>query len=127
MIFSRSKWKQLYFFILFFLAFDFCQFCVVIRGFSSPPQRPKTSDFEGFLYQILSIPLFSYNNCSESFVKVRYYSTHIFLIILFHLRLRFVRYLCGPLLSCFNPIPSSTCFINYGRRMKLMFAFTGSA
>ena len=30
----------------FFLAFDF-RFCVVIR-FSSPPQRPMTSDFEGF-------------------------------------------------------------------------------
>ena len=28
--------------------------------FSSPPQRPMTSDFEGFLYQILSIRLFSY-------------------------------------------------------------------
>ena len=27
-------------------------------GFSSPPQRPMTSDFEGFLYQILSITLF---------------------------------------------------------------------
>ena len=32
----------------FFLAFDFCRFCVVIRFFSSPPQRPMTSDFEGF-------------------------------------------------------------------------------
>ena len=30
--------------------------------FSSPPQRPITSDFEGFLYQILSIILFSYLN-----------------------------------------------------------------
>ena len=30
--------------------------------FSSPPQRPMTSDFEGFLYQILSITLFSYLN-----------------------------------------------------------------
>ena len=28
--------------------------------FSSPPQRPMTSDFEGFVYQILSIKLFSY-------------------------------------------------------------------
>ena len=27
-------------------------------GFSSPPQRPKTSDFEGFLSQILSITVF---------------------------------------------------------------------
>ena len=32
---------------LFFLAFDFCRYCVVIRFFSSPPQRPMTSDFEG--------------------------------------------------------------------------------
>jgi len=45
-----------------FLAFDFCRFFVVIRVFSSPPQRPMTSDFEGFLYQILSITLFSYLN-----------------------------------------------------------------
>ena len=27
---------------------DFCRFCVVISIFSSPPQRPMTSDFEGF-------------------------------------------------------------------------------
>ena len=33
--------------------------------FSSPPQRPMTSDFEGFLYQILSITLFSYLNSWE--------------------------------------------------------------
>ena len=33
---------------LIFLAFDFCGFSVVIRGFSSPPQRPMTSDFEAF-------------------------------------------------------------------------------
>ena len=31
-----------------FLAFKFCRFCVVIRFFSSPPQRPMNSDFEGF-------------------------------------------------------------------------------
>ena len=35
-----------------FLAFDFCRFCVV---FPFPPQRPMTSDFEGF-----SIPDFIY-------------------------------------------------------------------
>ena len=29
-------------------------------GFFIPPQRPMTSDFEGFLYQILFITLFSY-------------------------------------------------------------------
>ena len=34
--------------LLFILAFDFCRFCRVIRVFSSPPQRPMTSDFEGF-------------------------------------------------------------------------------
>ena len=38
--------------VLIFLAFDFCRFCVVIR-FSSPPQQPITSDFEGFLSQTL--------------------------------------------------------------------------
>ena len=40
----------------------------VLRGhsvFSSPPQRPMTSDFEGFLYRILSITLFSYLNSWE--------------------------------------------------------------
>ena len=39
-----------------------------LRGdsfFSSPPQRPMTSNFEGFLYQILSITLFSYFNSWE--------------------------------------------------------------
>ena len=38
-----------------FLEFDFCRFCVVIRVFSSPPQRPMTSDFEDVLSQMLSI------------------------------------------------------------------------
>ena len=33
---------------LFFLSFDFCRFCVVIRFFLSPPQQPMTSNFEGF-------------------------------------------------------------------------------
>ena len=40
----------------------------VLRGhsfFSFPPQRPMTSDFEGFLSQILSITLFSYLNSWE--------------------------------------------------------------
>ena len=40
----------------------------VLRGhsfFSSPPQLPMTSDFEGFLYQILSITFFSYLNYWE--------------------------------------------------------------
>ena len=39
--------------------------CAIIWVFSSPPQRPMTSDFEGFLYQILSITLFSYLNSWE--------------------------------------------------------------
>ena len=34
--------------LVVFLAFDFCRFCVVHSVFSSPPQRPMTSDFEGF-------------------------------------------------------------------------------
>ena len=40
----------------------------VLRGhsfFSSSPQRTMTSDLEGFLYQILSIKLFSYLNSWE--------------------------------------------------------------
>ena len=40
-------------------------FFSVLRGHSvvsSSPQRPMTSDFEGFLYQILCITLFSYLN-----------------------------------------------------------------
>ena len=40
----------------------------VLRGhsvFSSPPKRPMTFDFEGFLYVILSITLFSYLNSWE--------------------------------------------------------------
>ena len=49
---------------VFFLAFDFCRFCMVIR-FSSPPQRPMTSDFKGFLSQILSITFFNYLNSWE--------------------------------------------------------------
>ena len=41
-----------FFFLNILLAVDLCRFCVVIR-FSSPPQQPMTSDFEGF-----SIPEF---------------------------------------------------------------------
>ena len=32
----------------YFLALDFCRFCVVIKDVSSPPQRPMTSSSEGF-------------------------------------------------------------------------------
>ena len=43
----------------FFLAFDFCRFCMVIRVFSSSqPQQQMTSDFEGF-----SIPDFIHYIC----------------------------------------------------------------
>ena len=51
--------------IIYFLAFYFCRFCVVIRVFFIHQRRPMTSDFEGFLYQILSITLFSYLNSWE--------------------------------------------------------------
>ena len=44
----RSCCGFFFFLVCVFLAFDFCRFCVVIRLFSSPPQRPMTSDFEGF-------------------------------------------------------------------------------
>ena len=47
------------------LAFALFRFCVVIRFFSSPPQRPMSSDLEGFLYQILSITFFSYLNLEK--------------------------------------------------------------
>ena len=54
---------------LIYISFCVCFFSIrllsALRGhsfFSSPPQRPMTSDFEGFLYQILSITLFSYLN-----------------------------------------------------------------
>ena len=48
--------------IIYFLFF-IVRFLSVLRGhsfFSSPPQRPMTSDFEGVLYQILSITIYSY-------------------------------------------------------------------
>ena len=61
-------------------------FLSFLRGhsvFSSPPQRPMTSDFEGFLYQILSISLFSYFNHILNFIYLFYndyetsYTTYI--------------------------------------------------
>ena len=45
---------------LFYIYFS-VRLSFVLRGhsvLSSPPQRPMTSDFEGFLSQILSITLF---------------------------------------------------------------------
>ena len=55
---------------LVFLAYTFfsVRLLSVLRGhsfFSSLPQRPMTSDYEGFLYQMLSITLFSYLNSWE--------------------------------------------------------------
>ena len=44
--------------VRFFKMFFSVRLLSVLSGhsvFSSPPQRPMTSDFEGFLYQILSI------------------------------------------------------------------------
>ena len=46
-------------FFIYFLVFNFSVLCGH-SFFSSPPQQPMTSDFEGFLSQILSITLFSY-------------------------------------------------------------------
>ena len=54
-----------YYFLFFYFS---VRLLSVLRGhsfFSSPPQRPMTSDFEGFLYQILSITLFVYLNSWE--------------------------------------------------------------
>ena len=51
-----------------FYFFQRSNFFSVLRGhsvFSSPPQRPMTSNIQGFLYQIVSITLFSYLNSSE--------------------------------------------------------------
>ena len=48
-VLQRESLFRCYLYIyIYFLAFDFCRFCVVIRVFSSSPQRPMTSDFEGF-------------------------------------------------------------------------------
>ena len=44
----RTSCFDAVFYFIFLLVFDFCRFGVVIRFFSSPPQRPMTSDFEGF-------------------------------------------------------------------------------
>ena len=55
--------------LTFFLNFFFSvRLLSVLRGhsvFSSPSQRPMTSDFERFLYQIVPITLFSYLNSWE--------------------------------------------------------------
>ena len=55
---------------LFFKHLTFCRFCMIIRFFSSPSQRPMTSDFEGFYpYFFLTIlilekePVFSLFEC----------------------------------------------------------------
>ena len=46
------------------LAFDYCRSAWSFVFFTSSPQRPMTSEFEGFLSQILSITLLSYLNSS---------------------------------------------------------------
>ena len=52
-----------------FFIFNFSVWLLsVLRGHSvvsSQPKRPMTSDFEGFIYQIISITLFSYLNSWE--------------------------------------------------------------
>ena len=56
---------------IFFIFYFSIRLLSVLRGhsfFSSPPQRPMTSDFEGFLYQILSITLFSYLDYILNFI-----------------------------------------------------------
>ena len=48
---TQVQWIEIYgtfIRVLFFLAFNFCRFCVVIQFFSSLPQRPMTSQFVGF-------------------------------------------------------------------------------
>ena len=55
----------MYLMLYFFLTFDFCRFCVINLFFSSPPQRPMTSDSEGFPSQMLSITVLSYLYSSE--------------------------------------------------------------
>ena len=65
------------------LAFDFLS---VLRGhsfFSSTPQWPMTSDFEGFLYQILSITLFSYLNYILNYLFYNDYETSWSLALMF--------------------------------------------
>ena len=58
------KGKQHFLFAIFFYRSTFVG-SVWSFVFSSPPQQPMTSDFEGFLYQILSITLLSYLNSWE--------------------------------------------------------------
>ena len=63
-VFIRSHYPSFFVFFVFFSV----RLLSVLCGhsfLSSPPQRPMTSDFEGFLYQILSITLFSYLNSWE--------------------------------------------------------------
>ena len=65
---KNLKWKIIWK-VFFFYNFLFSvRLLSVLRGHSfcsSPPQRPMTSDFKGFLSQILSITLFSYLNSWE--------------------------------------------------------------
>ena len=71
LILNQSSNRSSHFFIFFIFIFIIIlsvRLSSVLRGhsfFSSLPQRPMTSDFEGFLNQILSITLFSYLNSWE--------------------------------------------------------------
>ena len=74
-------------FLFLFLFFSF-RLLSVLRGhsfFSSPPQRPMTSDFEGFLYQILSITLFSYLSHMLNYLFYKDYETSCSLAPMFAL------------------------------------------
>ena len=62
----HGKLEMLYAILMgFFLAFDFCQFCVVIGFFHPRHKRQWPPPLKGFLYQILFITLFSYLNSWE--------------------------------------------------------------
>ena len=57
--------------VLSWLVFFSVRLFSVLHGhsvFPSPPQRPMTSNLEGFLYQILSNTLFSYLNYILNFI-----------------------------------------------------------
>ena len=58
---SKGFNTEPFYLIFFFLAFDFCQFCVVIRFFI-PATTAIDLRLKGLLYQILSITLFPYLN-----------------------------------------------------------------
>ena len=79
------------FYLIFFLAFEFCQFCVVIRFFI-PATTANDLRPQGLLYQILSITLFPYLNYILNFyLFYNNYETSCSLATMF----AFVRSSCG--------------------------------